>query len=132
MRYDVIIPKHCLSEIKQVEEQLVCAAQENSALNLTNLVAVFYDRRNGSRLAVFNMENPPILPGFSEVLSIEQLLQDKRNLSADYNGILITFSALDLLRPDIITSSSRFFPIAQLYRRLGQTDNLITTRLKSC
>ena len=124
-----MIPKHCLSEIKQVEEQLVCAAQENSALNLTNLVAVFYDRRNGSRLAVFNMENPPILPGFSEVLSIEQLLQDKRNLSADYNGILITFSALDLLRPDIITSSSRFFPIAQLYRRLGQTDNLITTRL---
>src|SRR2546429_9019519 len=104
-----------LASVRLVEEELLQIAQNSIAFDLSNLVAIFCNRENNTRLAVFNLETLPCLESIFEVKSLEQLLQDKHNLSAEYNGMVITFSALDLIRPDIITRGSRFYPIEQLY-----------------
>src|SRR5438552_14048016 len=99
MRCKVMVQAQNLAAVRRMEEYL-SQKVEKTAFDLTDLVAVFTQRDNGSWLAVFNVEEPSDLPGFSEAVSFEQLLQDKRDLSVEYNGILITFDALGLIRPD--------------------------------
>jgi AAA ATPase domain len=121
--------KQYLAAVRRVEEQLQQKAQENIAIDLTNLVAVFSRRENGPCLAVFNTEETVALPDFFEFLSLDQLLESKRDLSTEYDGMVITFEALDLVRYNIVTRGPRFYPIEQLYRRLNQEGKLPQTQL---
>src|SRR5260370_36623614 len=100
-----------LTEVRRVEETLLRLKNKNAAFDLTNLVAIFTRRDNESWLPVFNIENPSDALDIPEILILEELLQDTRNLLADYDGIVITFDALRLVRRDIVTRGSRFYPI---------------------
>ncbi len=119
-----------LAAVRRVEEKLLQKVGENTAFDLSDLVAVFTRRDNGSWLAVFNTKETVALSSFFEVLSLNQLLEEGRDLSAEYDGMVITFEALGLVRSDIVTRGSRFYPIEQLYRRLNQEGRLPQTQLK--
>jgi len=121
--------KRYLATIRRVEEQLQQKAQGNIAIDLTNLVAVFSRRENGPCLVVFNTEETAVLPSSFEVLSLNQLLEDGRDLATEYDGMTITFETLGLVRPDVVTRGPRFYPIEQLYRRLNQEGKLPQTQL---
>src|SRR2546423_1576342 len=118
-----------LAAVRRVEEQLLQNVRENTAFDLRDLVAVFTRRDNGPWLAVFNMKGTVGLPSFFEILSFNQLLEAERDLSAEYDGMVITFEALGLVRSDIVTRGPRFYPIEQLYRRLNQERRLPQTQL---
>src|SRR6266436_3492801 len=122
--------KQYLAAVRRVEEGLLQKARESTTFELDNLVAVFTRRKNVPWLAVFNTEETAVLPSFFEVMSLNQLLEDRRDLTADYDGMVITFEALGLVRPDIVTRGPRFYPIEQLYRRLNQEGKLPQTQLR--
>ncbi len=119
-----------LAAVRRVEEPLLQKVREDSAFDLADLVAVFTRRDKRPRLMVLNTEKSVALSASFEVLSLNQLLEDERNLSAEYDGMVITFEALGLVRSDIVTRGSRFYPIEQLYRRLNQEAQLPQTQLK--
>jgi hypothetical protein len=121
--------KQYLAAVRRVEEQLLQKFRENTPFDLDNLVAIITRRDNGSCLAVFNTEETAALPSFFEVLSLNQLLEDGRDFSAEYDGMVIAFEALELGRSDIVTKGPRFYPIEQLYRRLNQEGKLPQTQL---
>src|SRR5438874_2243592 len=100
--------KKYLATLRRVEEQLLQEARENTAFELIDLVAVFTRRDNGHWLAVFNTKETGALSSFFEVLSLNQLLEEERDLSIEYDGMVITFEALGLVRSDIATRGSRF------------------------
>ncbi len=117
-----------LTEVRRVEERLLRIAQKSTGLDLTNLVAIFTRRDNESWLPVFNIEDSSDSLDFPETLTLTQLLQNTRNLPTEYDGIVIAFDALRLVRRDIATRGSRFYPIEQLFRRLNQAETLIQTQ----
>ncbi len=119
-----------LAAVRRVEKRLLQKVREDTAFDLDNLVAVFTRRSNGPCLAVFNTEEAVALPEFFDVLSLDQLLEDRRDLSAEYDGIVITFEALGLVRSDIVTRGPRFYPIEQLYQRLNQERKLPQTQVR--
>src|SRR6266566_2021140 len=118
-----------LANIRRIEEQLLQTMHKHGALILTNLVAIFTQRDTQHCLAIFNTVNPPSIQDFSEIMSLEQLLLDKRDLMEDYDGTVITFRSLGLVRSDIITRGSGFYPMGQFYRRVNQIENLPQTQL---
>src|SRR5437016_13930040 len=107
-----------LATVRKVEEQLLQEVREDAQFDVAGLVAIFSPRENGRWLAVFDLEETVALPSTFEILSIKQLLEEQRDLSVEHDGMVITFEALELVRPDIVTRGSRFYPIEQLYRRL--------------
>src|SRR5205823_12214902 len=100
----------------------------STAFDLTNLIAIFTRRDNESWLPVVNIEDSSDSLDFPAALTLKQLLQDTRNLPTEYDGIVIAFDALRLVRRDIVTRGSRFYPIEQLFRRLNQAEALIQTQ----
>lgn len=118
-----------LAAVKRVEEKMLLKIREDTTFSLANLVAILSRRENGTHLAVFNTEEPLALSGHFEVLSFDQLLNEERNLAEEYDGIVIAFEALGLVRPDIVTRGPRFYPIELLYRKLNQKLELPQTQL---
>src|SRR5689334_15807403 len=112
--------KEDLANIRRIEEQFLQTAQTYQSFTLTDLVAIFTRNDKQQSLAVFNSVTPPSIPGFSEILSLEQLLGDNRDLMEDYDGIVISFRALDLILPDLVTRGLKFYPMGQFYKRVHQ------------
>lgn len=117
-----------LQEVRRVEEALLRIAYKNSAFDLTNLVAIFTRRDTESWLPIFNIEYIPASFDFHAALTLKQLLRITQNLVAEYDGIVIAFDALKLVRRDIATRGSRYYPIELLFGRLHQTEALIETQ----
>ena len=117
-----------LAVVRRVEEYWLQKLRESNRFDLTDLVAIFTRRDNGPWLTVFNVEETVDLVDSFEVLSLKQLLEDKRDLSVEYDSMVIAFEALGLVRPDIVTRGPRFYPIEQLYRRLKQAGKLSQTQ----
>ena len=97
-----------LAVVRRVEEQLLQKIRENNVFDFDDLVAVLTRRDNGTCLAVFNTEETVALSDFFEILSLKQLLKHERDLSIEYDGMVITFEALRLVRLDIVTRGPDF------------------------
>jgi hypothetical protein len=117
-----------LTEVRRVEEAFLSIAHKSSDFDLTNLVAIFTRRDTESWLPVFNIEYTPASFDFPSALTLKQLLHNTKNLVAGYDGIVIAFDALKLVRRDITTRGSRYYPIELLFGRLHQTAALIQTQ----
>ena len=95
-------------------------------LTLEGLVAVL-SQRNGPRLLHVYLAEPlpDIKRAEDKVISLHQL-QD-RDLS-EYDGLLVGFTVLDLLRDDLMTKGPYFYPIERIYVERGEVALLYQTQ----
>jgi hypothetical protein len=101
-------------------------AVRRSITRLDGLAAVL-SQKNGPRLLQVYLSDLPPETDQQNVKSItlRQLLD--RDLR-DYDGLLVGFPALDILRPDLMTKGPLFYPIEKLYVEHGEVDRLYQTQ----
>ena len=82
---------------------------------LEQLVAVFSKRQNDDLLLVYLPQHEPS-SDLGQVRAIS--LDDFRHWDiSGYDGLIIAFSAIDVVRSDIPTVGPNFFPLDQLLRQ---------------
>src|SRR6266516_3154527 len=119
-----------LAAVRQIEEHFHQQTHKEIENNITGLIAILTRRDNKTKLPVFLKEKPIGILGFDRAVSLEQLLKEKQDLSESYDGMVITFETLSLLRPDIVTRGSHFYAIEILYQKLGLRNKLPETQLE--
>lgn len=88
-------------------------------------MAVFSQKNSQRLLQVFNVEALTVVP--SEGVKAITLREFMERDLADYDGPFVGFSALDILREDLVTKGTSFYPIERIFREHGQTEALYQT-----
>ncbi len=100
-------------------------AIQHSITVMENLVAVFSQKNSQRFLQVFNLETPPLIATEGvKVITLRDMLE--RDLT-EYDGPLVGFSVLNLLRDDLVTRGPWFFSIEQVFRERAQISALYQT-----
>lgn len=96
---------------------------------MEHLTAIFSQAHSQHLLLVYNIDSLselPLMPNGQELPLEACLLRDlpERDLVA-YDGPVIAFNALDLIRNDILTKGTRFYPIENFYLEAGERVRLL-------
>jgi hypothetical protein len=104
--------------VRKIEETL-------TSIVLDDLVAVFSQKSADRLLLVYNAEACPTLAiGNCEVI----LLNDLREVDLEtYDGLWAGFSALDVVYDDLATKGPEFYPLEQVFLKLGRRTTLHRT-----
>lgn len=106
-------------QVAKIKESLSDAALEN-------LIAIFVPANRQSILLVYIGNPPPQKSDGHRVISLTDLPQQRLLDFADY--LIISFSALDILRSDIPTMGMRFLPLEDILRERGLHTTLARTQ----
>jgi hypothetical protein len=95
---------------------------QQSITILDNLVAVFSQRQGQRLLQVFNAETPPVPSHDSlKTITLRQLIEIPERDLTDFDGLMVGFSALDVIRADLVTKGPLFSPLDQIFIERGET-----------
>jgi len=103
------------------------ATMNASIKQMDDLVAIFGQADGPYLLHVYNTEIPPVASTeYLETITLLELLD--KDLSS-FDGPLMGFSALDVLRDDLLTKGSSFYPLEQVFKEREQWSALHKTML---
>lgn len=103
------------------------AAVRTAISSLEDLVAVFSQKHGPRLLFVYNSDTLPAVPG--ELIEVTLLNDFPDEDISEFDGPLVGFSALDVVRDDLLTKGPNFFPIERIFLERGQRELLHRTML---
>lgn len=96
---------------------------------LEYLTAIFSQSRSQRLLLVYNIDSLselPVLPDWQErsleACTLADLPEQELNV---YDGPVVSFTALDLIRNDILTKGPHFYPIENFFLEVGERERLL-------
>jgi hypothetical protein len=93
--------------------------------DLADLVAVFSQTAGNRLLLVYNSDKlPSPLASHLEAIPLTSLVEAELQ---SYDGLFVGISALDVMRPDLLTKGPGFYPLDRLLLNLGQRQMLYHT-----
>ena len=100
---------------------------DESIVQFCDLVAVFSQREGDHLLQVYNSDHIPV----SSVGPVETiLLSDLPNIDlSEYDGPMVGFQGLDVVRDDLLTKGANFYSIERLFQTRDRQEELHQTML---
>jgi hypothetical protein len=108
-------------------EKLYRVKQSLGDMSLKNVIAIFTSERDDSLLLVYTNLAPQLHNPSIEAIHVEELLH--YNVERYQSLPVLGFTAINLIRDDIMTKGPDFYPLHRLFQERGQIQELRQTLL---